>query len=153
MLPTSNRIVRTRPDYQNVDWPSRVAYGPREMAWRVALVTGVGCIVLTAPVLTADDASPPDWKPTEITRVTVGADGGITLNGRVSTFGAFKIECKRLHRVDGALEYVRSTDGDDPRTARRVARIIVSTGVSVRFLGSDGEVPKDFQAAVPKVPL
>ena len=98
-------------------------------------------------------ASPPDWKPTEITRVTVGADGGITLNGRVSTFGAFKIECKRLHRVDGALEYVRSTDGEDPRTARRVARIIVSTGVSVRFLGSDGEVPKDFQAAVPKVPL
>ena len=123
------------------------------MAWRVALVTGVGCIVLTAPVLTADDASPPDWKPTEITRVTVGADGGITLNGRVSTFGAFKIECKRLHRVDGALEYVRSTDGEDPRTARRVARIIVSTGVSVRFLGSDGEIPKDFQAAVPKVPL
>src|SRR2546428_13677075 len=98
------------------------------MAWRVALVTGVGCIVLTAPVLTADDASPRDWKPTEITRVTVGAGGGITLNGRVSRVRRLKIERKRVHRVAGALQYLRTTDGDDPRPAPPAAPIVVSTG-------------------------
>ena len=122
------------------------------MVWR-ALVTAAAYVFLAAPVLTADDASPPDWKPTEITRVSVGLDGGLTLNGRVSTLGAFKIECKRLHRVDGALEYLPSTDGDEPRMARRVAQIIIATGVSVRFVGSEEGVPKDFRAAVPKVPL
>jgi hypothetical protein len=120
-------------------------------AWFAA---AVAYVVLAARAVAADGAGDaPDWKPTEITRVSVGRDGGITLNGRPSGLAAFKVECKRLQRVDGAVEYVPSAEGDEPRTTRRVARIIIATRVSVRFVGPEGAVPADFRPSVPKVPL
>ena len=121
------------------------------MTWRTVLVAAVGCIVLGGSAHAADDVE--DFTPTEITRVSVGPDGSITLNGKVSTLGTFKTECKRLRRINGGLEYVPRPDGHEPRTVRRIAQIVIATGVSFRFAGSDGAVPKEFSAGVPKVPL
>jgi hypothetical protein len=119
--------------------------------WRMVFVAAVGCMILGRSAYATDDVE--DFTPTEITRVSVGPDGSITLNGKVSTLRAFKTECKRLRRINGGLEYVPRPDGHEPRTLRWIAQIVISTGVSFRFAGSDGVVPKDFREAVPKVPL
>jgi hypothetical protein len=121
------------------------------MMWRTVLVAVVGCLGLAGAALATEDIE--DFMPTEITRVSVGPDGSITLNGSASTLRAFKTECKRLRRVNGGLEYVPRPEGHEPRTVRRIAQIVIATGVSFRFAGTDGGVPQEFKAAVPKVPL
>jgi hypothetical protein len=121
------------------------------MMWRTVLLAALSSVVLGMSAHATEDIE--DFTPTEITQVSVGPDGSITLNGKASTLGAFKTECKRLRRVNGGLEYVPHPDGHERRTVRRIAQIVIATGVSFRFVGSDGAVPQEFKAAVPKVPL
>lgn len=91
-----------------------------------------------------------DWVPSEITRVTVGHDGAIALDGRPASLGALKAECKRLKRADGAVEYSRAGDlAESPQAARAVARVLVMTEIPVRFVGPDGRLPAELRAFLP----